>query len=180
MYKTHIQMPLRLTGDRVLFIIVTWIFSVTLSVFLHFFIKNGADVGLIYSVLTALPYVALIYYEVYDFGSRDSGKGIASMRRAVTNCLLWQIPSLIFFLLYLISFISPISTRLIDGLFAGIWLAPFIGPRGASETETVNLIQYLVFMGLEWFMFLISYYLGMKDIVLIKTKPKKSAGTMKK
>ena len=38
--KDKLRLPLKLFGDRVLFIVVTWVFSVTLSVFLNLIIPD--------------------------------------------------------------------------------------------------------------------------------------------
>lgn len=177
--KEKLKLPLKLTGDRLLFIVITWVFSITLSVFLQF-ITSGANIGIYYSIITAIPYTALIYYEVYDAGSHESGQNIASLKSAAVRLIIWQIPSLIFFILYIISLSGVMDSSFIGWLFGGIYLAPYIGPRGISESVTSNIIQFLVFMLLESSVFISSYYLGMKDIVLIKTKKKKSSGFMKK
>lgn len=180
MNKNLYKVPLKLTGDRVLFIVITWIFSVTLSVALDFLLGGQKYIGIIYSIITSIPYLSLIYYEAFDVGQRERNKETSSIKNASFYCLIWQIPSLIFFILYLISFVTSISTDTVKNLFSGIWLSPFIGPRGASANESANLLQYIIFMAVEWGFFLVSYYLGMKDIVLIKAKKKKSSGYMKK
>lgn len=177
--KEKLRLPLKLTGDRLLFIVITWVFSLTLSVFLKL-ITNGLNIGIYYSIITAIPYTALIYYEAYDAGSHESGQGIASLKSAARCLILWQLPSLIFFILYLISLTGVMNSQIMGWLFGGIYLAPYIGPRGISESAVSNIIQFAVFMLLESSVFISSYYLGMKDIVLIKTKKKKSSGFMKK
>lgn len=181
MNKHFFKLPLKLTGDRLLFIVITWVFSVTLSVFLSQILSVSENhIGLIYSALTATVYIALIYYEVYEVGSLEAGRGCASMKSAVFRCLLWQVPSLILFFLYLISLHTPLSTPLFHGLLGSLYLAPFIGPRGASPSEFTNLVQYVTCIFLEAAVFLVSYLFGMKDIVLFKSKKKESRGTMKR
>lgn len=181
MNKNLYKIPLKLTGDRILFIVVAWVFSITLTVVLDFLTGgNQFAMGIYYSIATAIPYLMLIYYEAFDAGHRERNKETASMKNGFLYCLIWQIPSLIFLIFYILSFITSISTPLVAGLFGGIWLAPFMGPRGISISGTSNTIQLIVFMALEWGFFLVSYYMGMKDIVLIKPKKKKSSGTMKK
>lgn len=180
MTKHFLKLPLKLTGDRLLFIVITWVFAVTLSVFLSLIFPNGmAHIGLIYSILTALPYIALIYYEVYEAGSHDASAACASMKSAVFRCLIWQAPSLMMLLFYLVSLKTVLSTELINFLLGSLWLAPFIGPRGVSDAAFVNTVQYVVFILLETAMFLISYYLGMKDIVLIKKQKGQNRSAMK-
>lgn len=179
MNKNLYKIPLKMTGNRILFIVITWVFSVTLTVVLDL-LTGGNNIGIYYSIATSIPYLMLIYYEAFDAGHLERNKETASVKNAFLYCLFWQIPSLIFFCLYLLSFISPLSTGLISNLFGGIWLAPFIGPRGISANENSNIIQFIIFMAAEWGFFLVSYYMGMKDIVLIKPKKKKSNGSMKK
>ncbi len=180
MNKNLYKIPLKLTGDRLLFVVVAWIFSVTMTVALDFILGGLKYIGIIYSLITAIPYISLIYYEAFDAGQRERNKETASLKNACLYCLIWQIPSLIFFVLYILSFNTSLSTDVIKNIFSGIWLAPFIGPRGASTSEFSNTVQYIVFMAVEWGFFLVSYYLGMKDIVLLKSKKKKSSGFMKK
>ena len=179
MNKNLYKLPLKLTGNRLLFIVITWVFSITLTVVLDF-LTGGSNIGIYYSIVTAIPYLMLIYYEAFDIGLRERNKETASMKNAFLYCLFWQIPSIIFFVIYLLSFISSIPTLAVSGPFGGIWLAPFIGPRGVSVSNTANTIQFIIFMALEWGFFLVSYYMGRKDIVLIKPKKKKSTGSMKK
>ncbi|MBQ2940702.1 MAG: hypothetical protein IJD97_00550 [Clostridia bacterium] len=180
MNKNLYKIPLKLTGDRLLFIIITWVFSVTLTVVLDFITGgNSFAIGIYYSIVTAIPYLMLIYYEAFDAGHLERVKESASMKNAFLYCLIWQSPSLIFFALYLLSFAGLLSTPITSWLVGGIWLAPFMGPRW-NTLENANLIQYIIFIALEWGFFLVSYYMGMKDIVLIKPKKKKSSGTMKK
>ena len=181
MNKQLYKFPLKLTGDRLLFIVVTWMFSITLTPILHF-IAGGVDlkIGIYYSIATTIPYVLLLYYEAFDMGQRERNSETASMKNAFFYCLIFQIPSLIFFILYLLSFVTGISTSVIAGLFGGVWLAPFIGPRSVSASDTVNIIQFIIFMLVEWGFVMVSYYLGMKDILLIKPKKKKSSGSFKK
>ena len=182
MNKKLYKIPLKLTGDRLLFIVITWVFSVTLTVFLDFIAGgNSKTVGIYYSIATSIPYLMLIYYEAFDIGLRERNVKSASMKNAFSYCIIWQIPSLIIFALYLLSFITPINTLAVSGIFGGIWLAPFIGPRGVSiVSESSNILQFIIFMALEWGFFLVSYYLGIKDILLIKPKKKKSSGSFKK
>lgn len=177
--KKKLRLPLKLTGDRCLFIIITWVFSITLSFFLHL-ITSGANIGIYYSIITAIPYTMLIYYEAYDAGSHESGQGTASLKSAAMRLIIWQIPSIIFFILYIISLSGVMDSTFVGWLFGGIYLAPYIGPRGLFDAASSNIIQFIVFMLLESLVFISSYYLGMKDIVLIKTKKKKSSGFMKK
>ena len=180
MNKNLYKLPLKLAGDRLLFIVITWVFSITLTVVLDF-LTGGNNIGIYYSIVTSIPYLMLIYYEAFDIGHRERNKETASMKNAFLYCLFWQIPSLIFFALYLLSFVTSIPTLAVSGPFGGIWLAPFIGPRGVFiDNEIANLIQFIIFMSMEWGFFLVSYYMGMKDIVLIKPKKKKSTGSMKK
>ena len=179
MNKNLYKLPLKLTGNRLLFIVITWVFSITLTVVLDF-LTGGSNIGIYYSIVTAIPYLMLIYYEAFDIGLRERNKETASMKNAFLYCLFWQIPSLIFFVIYLLSFITSIPTLAVSGPFGGIWLAPFMGPRWMPDKEFANLIQFIIFMALEWGFFLVSYYMGMKDIVLIKPKKKKSTGSMKK
>ncbi len=182
MNKNLYKVPLKLTGDRVLFIVIAWIFSITLTIALDFILSiwgNPNHIGIVYSILTALPYLSLIYYEAFDVGLRERNKETASMKNAFLYCLFFQVPSIILFIFYLLSLVTPISTDITKLLLESIWLAPFIGPRG-TYGEASALIQYIVFMGLEWGFFLFSYYLGMNDILLIKRNKKKSSGFMKK
>ncbi len=180
MNKNLYKVPLKLTGDRVLFIVITFVYSISLSPVLDFILGGQKYIGIVFSILTSIPYLSLIYYEAFDVGQRERNKETASLKNAFLYCLIWQIPSLIFFVLYILSFNTSLSTDVIKNIFSGIWLAPFIGPRGASTSEFSNTVQYIVFMAVEWGFFLVSYYLGMKDIVLLKSKKKKSSGFMKK
>ncbi len=177
--KEKLRLPLKLWGDRLLFIVVTWIFSVTLSVFLEL-ITSGANIGIYYSIITAFPYTMLIYYEAYEAGSRESGQASASLKSAALRLLIWQSPTIIFYLLYVIGLLVAWNAQSIGAIFGGIYFAPYIGPRGISASAPVNLVQFALFMLLESAVFFISYFLGMKDIVLIKKKKKKSSGAMKK
>lgn len=182
MTKQLFKLPLKLTGNRLLFIVIAWVFAVTVSVFLSFIFPNGIEhIGLIYSVLTALPYIALIYYEVYEVGSREAGQSRASMKSAALRCLVFQSPALSLLLLYFISLKTALSTDVMNFLLGSLYFAPFIGPRGTSDAAFVNTVQYIVFILLETGMFLVSYYLGMKNIVLMKSKGKdKGRGAMKR
>lgn len=177
--KEKLRLPLKLWGDRLLFIVVTWIFSVTLSVFLEL-ITSGANIGIYYSIITAIPYTMLIYYEAYEAGSRESGLSCASLNGAAVRLLIWQAPAIIFYIFYVIGLFGAWNAPRIGALFGGIYFAPYIGPRGISSSACVNLVQFALFMLLESAVFFISYLLGMKDIVLIKKKKKKSSGAMKK
>lgn len=177
--KEKLRLPLKLWGDRILFIVVTWIFSVTLSVFLEL-ITSGDNIGIYYSVLTSIPYTMLIYYEAFDAGNRERNSSAASLKSAAKRLFIWQLPAIIFYILYLIAAFGAFNPETVGKIFGGIYLAPYIGPRGISSSVGINLVQFALFMLLESFVFILSYYFGMKDIVLIKKKKKKSSGAMKK
>lgn len=177
--KKTLRLPLKLFGDRLLFIVVTWVFSLALSIFLSFII-SPQNIGVIYSVLTSIPYISLIYYESYDAGSIESGQGKASLKSAFLRLFIWQVPSLILFFLYLISLSGALDSSITGFIFGGIYLAPFIGPRGISLNPALNILQFVLFILLESLTFVISYYLGMKNIVFLKGKQKSSGGILKK
>lgn len=171
------MLPLKLWGDRLLFIVITWIFSVTLSVFLEL-ITTDASIGIYYSVITTIPYTMLIYYEAYDVGSREAGQSIASVNSAALRLLIWQLPSVLLILFYIIGAAGAFDATALGRITGGIYFAPYMGPRGISESVGANIAQFIIFMLIEAAVFMTSYILGMKDIVLIKKK--KASGHMKK
>lgn len=177
--KDKLRLPLKLFGDRVLFIVVTWVFSVTLSVFLNL-ITPGVNIGVYYSVITAIPYTMLIYYEVYDVASHESGQNIASMKTAGIRLLIWQLPTVLFLIFYIIGALGAFNPSPLGKIFGGIYLAPYIGPRGISESVGINILQFFIFALLESAVFIVSYWLGMNDIVLIKKKKKNASASTKK
>lgn len=177
--KDKLRLPLKLFGDRVLFIVVTWVFSVTLSVFLNL-ITPGVNIGIYYSVMTAIPYTMLIYYEAYDAGSHESGQKRASLKSSVLRLLIWQLPAFVFLIFYIAGALGAFDPVPLGSFFGGIYFAPYIGPRGISESAGANILQFLIFTFLESAVFLIAYFFGMNDIVLIKKKKKNSSASTKK
>ncbi len=177
--KDKLRLPLKLFGDRVLFIVVTWVFSVTLSVFLNL-ITPGVNIGIYYSIMTAIPYTMLIYYEAYDSGSHESGQGHASLKSAALRLLLWQIPTLLLLAFYIAGVLGAFNPEPLGRIFGGIYFAPYMGPRGISESAVKNIIQFSLFTILESAVFIIAYFFGMNDIVIIKKKKKNSSAPTKK
>ncbi len=177
--KDKFKLPLKLFGDRILFIVITWIFSVTLSVFLEL-ITTGAHIGIYYSIITSLPYTMLIYYEAYDAGGRESGQNKASLKSAAKRLLIWQAPSILLIMFYIIGAAGAFSPDALGKIIGGIYFAPYMGPRGISSSVGANISQFIVFMLIEVGAYAIAYILGMNDIVLIKRKKQKSDGVMKK
>ena len=177
--KDKLRLPLKLFGDRVLFIVVTWVFSVTLSVFLNLIVPD-INIGIYYSVITAIPYTMLIYYEVYDAASHESGRNTASMKSAFLRLLIWQIPTILLLLSYIIGSLGAFDPSALGNIFGGIYFAPYIGPRGISESVGINILQFFIFAFLESAVFTVSYWLGMNDIVLIKKKKKNASASTKK
>lgn len=175
----NFRLPLKLAGDRLLFIVVTWIFSVTLSVFLAL-ITTGANIGIYYSVISAIPYTMLIYYEAYEFGSREAGQNTASLKKGAIRLLIWQLPSLVLLLIYIIGALGAFNPAPLGKVIGGIYFAPYMGPRGISPSTASNIIQFSIFILIESAAFMAAYILGMKDIVLIKKKKKKAQGFTKK
>lgn len=146
--------PLKLIGDRVLFIVVSFIFMVPLT-----FLSTKYN-GIIYSFLTAAPYLSLIYYDMWDLGHKEGTN--AKALKGLRYVLISEIPTAIILFFYLIS--HNALTRIIYI----IWMGPFCGTAVNTALGLNGFLPiYIIAPVLEIGIASAAYALGNRDISIL-------------
>ena len=167
---------LKLLGDRVLFIVASFIFlfPLTAMMTLLFPWPNETQIS-VYTLFTMIPYLSLVYTDMWLYGKWEHHE--PNVKRTVLKVAINEIGTIVFLLWMLLAAGGSAGMALLSKIIYSIWTGPFSAGQvlmllGIKE-YTLPVFCLIAPLTAEILVAFWGYYLGLKGLIPMNIVRKK-------